>query len=111
MLELSVVGLLIGTVGINVAGSILLKSAAAASSAFLAAAGCACFVIGAALYINLLAQRDLGVLAVITSSLGLVAVVLYSAVVLQEVITARMWVGIAITLIGMVVISLPTAPR
>ena len=84
-----------------------LKAAAASENAALAIVGAACWTLGAAVFVQLLKTNDLAIIAVLTASIGIVATVCFGVFAFGETLSIRQVIGIAVAMIGVVVISWP----
>lgn len=103
-----VVSLLIAVnVMINVGGTFLLKFAATSGNVATGIMGCACYVFAAALFVLVVKEQPLSLIAVVTSMLALLASVAIGVLVFKEAIAPIHMIGIALALGAVVLISLP----
>lgn len=100
--------LLIFNAIVNTAGTIALKVAASSLSPALAVIGIGLYAAGAAAFIALLQlNQPLAVLAVVTSALGLLSVISIDVIWFSTGLSRNQWIGIGLTVLGIMLVSLP----
>lgn len=109
MSALLFVAILVGTTAINVLGNTLLKLAGESGTVVVATVGCACWCAGAAGFLTLARMNGLAVAGVATALMSLLATVAVGVLLFGESLSARQLVGIGAAVLGVILISLPTA--
>lgn len=100
-------GLLLAGAVLNVTGVVLLRFAEASGNHAAAIAGCLCWAATAMPFLAFLASgRELAVVSVLTTSLGTLAVIAMGWLAFGESLTRLQLCGIALSLIGVAILSL-----
>jgi len=103
--------LILMNVMINVGGTYLLKQAAASGNPICGILGCVCYVLAAALFVSVVKEQPLALVAVSTSVLSLAASIMIGVFVFKESLSWIAILGVVLALISVVLISLPVGTK
>lgn len=109
MSAMGTLSLLIVNTAASVAGSTALRFAAKSDNPVLAVVGVTLWVASGVTFVKLAQTQELGVLAMVTSALGLIAANVIGVVLFQELITVRKLVALGLIIAALAILSWPAA--